>query len=65
MNIRLNEKEDGEMIFSWKEIWTLVKKRKLTFGQDFLDQLIVTLLKLKASIIKKNIKEKDVDKTNK
>jgi hypothetical protein len=50
MNIRLNEKEDGEMIFSWKEIWTLVKKRKLTFSQDFLDQLIVTLLKLKASI---------------
>lgn len=65
MNIRLNEKEDGEMIFSWKEIWTLVKKRKLTFSQDFLDQLIVTLLKLKASTIKKNIKEKDVDKTNK
>jgi len=65
MNIRLNEKEDGEMIFSWKEIWTLVKKRKLTFGQDFLDQLIVTLLKLKASTIKKDIKEKNVNKTNK
>jgi hypothetical protein len=60
MNIRLNEKEHGEMIFSWKEIWTLVKKRKLTFSQDFLDQLIVTLLKLKATI-----KEKNVDKTNK
>jgi hypothetical protein len=60
MNIRLNEKEDGEMIFSWKEIWTLVKKRKLTFSQDFLDQLIVTLLNVKQAI-----KEKNADKTNK
>ena len=60
MNIRLNEKEHGEMIFSWKEIWTLVKKRKLTFSQDFLDQLIVTLLNVKQAI-----KEKNADKTNK
>jgi hypothetical protein len=48
------------MIFSWKEIWTLVKKRKLTFSQDFLDQLIVTLLNVKQAI-----KEKNADKTNK
>ena len=60
MYIKLNEKNDGEMVFSWKEIWTLVKKRKLTFSQDFLDQLIVNLLKLKVMI-----KEKNVDKTNK
>ena len=60
MYIKINEKNDGEMIFSWKEIWSLIKKRKLTFSQDFLDQLIVTLLKLKATI-----KEKNVDKTNK
>ena len=65
MYIKMNNKNEGEMVFSWKEIWTLVKKRKLTFGQDFLDQLIVTLLKLKASTIKKDIKEKNVDKTNK
>ena len=47
--------EKGEMIFSWKEIWILIKKRKLTFSQDFLDQLIVSLLKIKAESNKKNI----------
>ena len=60
MYIKLNEKNDGEMIFSWKEIWTLVKKRKLTFNKDFIDQLIVTLLNVKQAI-----KEKNADKTNK
>jgi hypothetical protein len=60
MYIKLNEKNDGEMIFSWKEIWTLIKKRKLTFNKDFIDQLIVTLLNVKQAI-----KEKNADKTNK
>jgi hypothetical protein len=54
MYIKMNNKNKGEMVFSWKEIWTLIKKRKLTFGQDFLDQLIVSLLKIKA---KSNIKK--------
>ena len=60
MYIKLNEKNDGEMIFSWKEIWILIKKRKLTFSQDFLDQLIVSLLKIKAESNKKN----NIKKTN-
>ena len=60
MYIKLNEKNDGEMIFPWKEIWTLIKKRKLTFNKDFIDQLIVTLLNVKQAI-----KEKNADKTNK
>jgi hypothetical protein len=53
MYINMNN-EKGEMIFSWKEIWILIKKRKLTFSQDFLDQLIVSLLKIKAESNKKN-----------
>ena len=65
MHINLNEKNDGEMIFSWKEIWTLIKKRKLTFSKDFLDELIVTLLKLKSKNVIKSLKNTDVDKTNK
>ena len=56
MYIKMNNKNEGEMVFSWKEIWTLIKKRKLTFGQDFLDQLIVSLLKIKA--------ESNIKKTN-
>ena len=60
MYIKMNNKNEGEMVFSWKEIWTLIKKRKLTFGQDFLDQLIVSLLKIKAESNKKN----NIKKTN-
>ena len=59
MYINMNN-EKGEMIFSWKEIWILIKKRKLTFSQDFLDQLIVSLLKIKAESKKKN----NIKKTN-
>jgi hypothetical protein len=59
MYINMNN-EKGEMIFSWKEIWILIKKRKLTFSQDFLDQLIVSLLKIKAESNKKN----NIKKTN-
>ena len=55
-----NEKGEGEFVFSWKEIWILIKKRKLTFSQDFLDQLIVSLLKIKAESNKKN----NIKKTN-
>jgi hypothetical protein len=50
MHINLNKKNEGEMVFSWKEVWILIKKRKLTFGVDFLDRLIVSLLQIKAHI---------------
>jgi len=50
MHINLNKKNEGEMVFSWKEVWILIKKRKLTFGADFLDRLIVSLLQIKAHI---------------
>ena len=50
MYIKMNNKNEGEMVFSWKEIWTLIKKRKLTFGTDFLDRLIISLLRIKAHI---------------
>lgn len=49
MEIKVNKKGEGEMIFSWKEWWALVKKRKLTFGPLFLDDLIVQLIKLSYS----------------
>ena len=59
MYIKMNN-EKGEMVFSWREIWILIRKRKLTFSQNFLDRLIVNLLKLKAESNKNN----DITKTN-
>ena len=49
MEIKVNKKGEGEMIFSWKELWGILKKRKLTFGPLFLDALIVQLIKLSYS----------------
>ena len=59
MYIKMNN-EKGEMVFSWREIWILIRKRKLTFSQNFLDRLIVNLLKLKAESNKNN----DITKTS-
>jgi hypothetical protein len=58
-----NEKSEGEFVFSWKEIWILIKKRKLTFDEQFLDYLVSTLMLIKHNLVTKR-KEKNVEKTN-
>lgn len=53
MEIRFNKKTgNGELIFSWKELWTLIKKRKLTLSVNILDNLTVALINLRQSISK-------------
>ena len=49
MQIKVNKKGEGEMVFSWKELWTIFKKRKLTFSPSFLDALIVELIRINVS----------------
>jgi len=49
MQIKVNKQGEGEMIFSWKELWTIIKKRKLTFSPSFLDALIVELIRINVS----------------
>jgi hypothetical protein len=58
-----NEKGEGEFVFSWKEIWILIKKRKLTFNEYFLDKVVTTLMLIKHNLVTKR-KEKNVEKTN-
>ena len=38
------------MVFSWKEIWILIKKRKLLFDVRMLDFITVQLIKLRNEI---------------
>ena len=49
MQIKVNKKGEGEMVFSCKELWTIFKKRKLTFSPSFFDALIVELIRINVS----------------
>ena len=55
----MNKDGDGELSFSWKEIFILLRKRKLTLNENVLDQFTVELIKLKHSLIESR---KNVDK---
>jgi hypothetical protein len=59
MKIELNKNGDGEIIFSWKEIWILIKKKKFVIHETLIDQLTVSLINMKQEILKKrNIEDK-------
>ena len=47
MIIKQNKKDGtAEIIFSWKEIWTLIKKRKLQFTAESFKHLINNFIKI-------------------
>lgn len=48
MELKFNKKsKEGEIIFSWKEIWILIKNKKLTLNALILDQLTYSLISLR------------------
>ena len=46
MKIIQNKDGSGEIVFSWKEIWILVKKRKLSLTAESLKHLSNNLVRL-------------------
>ena len=50
MQFKINKDKEIEMVFSWKEIWILIKKRKLLFDVRMLDFITVQLIKLRNEI---------------
>ena len=46
--MRIIQKQDGsgEIVFSWKEIWILIKKRKLLLTAEALKDLSNNLVKI-------------------
>jgi len=57
MEIKLNKKGDGEISFSWKEIWILIKNKKFIINEDFIDAFTSTLIQLKIQLVEKRKKE--------
>tara|TARA_Y100000389_G_scaffold205022_1_gene262075 strand:+ start:2119 stop:2325 length:207 start_codon:yes stop_codon:yes gene_type:complete len=62
--VEKSKKGVGEMHFSWKEIWILIKYKKFTFNEEFLDHLLGTLINAKEDLIKAR-KDKDIKKDTK
>jgi hypothetical protein len=46
MRIIQNDDGSGEIVFSWKEIWILIKKRKLKLTAEALKHLTNNLAKI-------------------
>jgi len=57
MQFKLNKDKEVEMVFSWKEIWILIKKRKLLFDVRMLDFITVELIELRSKISHFNKKD--------
>ena len=54
MDLKINKKTgDGEMLFSWKEIWILIKHKKFVIPNQFFDQFLSALIDIKTEMMKK------------
>lgn len=40
-------KKEGAFVFSWKDIWIILRKRKLTLSLQILDNFIAALIQLR------------------
>lgn len=61
MQIKLNNKKQVELSFSWREIFILLKKRKFIFGENILDRITSEFIQCKMHIEKM---KKDDSKTD-
>ena len=60
MELKFNKKsKEGEIIFSWKEIWILIKNKKLTLNALILDQLTYSLISLRQDMAEDQKIKKD------
>ena len=60
MQIKQNQKDgSADIIFSWKEIWILIKNKKLTLNALILDQLTYSLISLRQDMAEDQKIKKD------
>lgn len=63
MILRLNKKtRQGEILFSWKEIFRLIFNKKILINEVFLDRFTGALINMKFDIVKANEENQKVDK---
>jgi hypothetical protein len=59
MQIKTNKKNEVELCFTWKEVWTMIKERKLTMNVRTLDTLTGTLINMRYDIIQRENEKKE------
>jgi len=59
MQIKLNEKNEVEFCFTWKEVWTMIKQRKLTMNVRTLDNVTGVLINMRYDIMQKEKEKKE------
>jgi hypothetical protein len=59
MQIKTNKKNEVELCFTWKEVWTMIKERKLTMNVRTLDNLTGILINMRYDIIQREKEKKE------
>ena len=59
MQIKTNKKNEVELCFTWKEVWTMIKERKLTMNVRTLDNLTGILINMRYNIIQRENEKKE------
>jgi len=59
MQIKTNKKNEVELCFTWKEVWTMIKERKLTMNVRTLDNVTGILISMRYDIMQKEKEKKE------
>ena len=59
MQIKTNKKNEVELCFTWKEVWTMIKERKLTMNVRTLDNVTGILISMRYDIMQREKDKKE------
>ena len=59
MQIKTNKENEVELCFTWKEVWTMVKQRKLTMNVKTLDNVTGVLISMRYDIMQREKEKKE------
>jgi hypothetical protein len=59
MQIKTNKKNEVELCFTWKEVWTMIKERKLTMDVRTLDNVTGVLINMRYDIMQREKEKKE------
>ena len=59
MQIKTNKKNEVELCFTWKEVWTMIKERKLTMNVRTLDNVTGVLINMRYDIMQREKEKKE------
>ena len=59
MQIKTNKKNEVELCFTWKEVWTMIKERKLTMNVRTLDNVTGILISMRYDIMQRENEKKE------